>query len=158
VQVQKITPCLWFDKQAKDAAEYYTSIFPDSKLGEITYYGDAGPMPAGTPMTVMFQLAGQEFMGLNAGPEFPFTEAISFSVVCDDQAEVDRYWDALAAGGKEVQCGWVTDKFGLSWQVVPRMLTEIYSDSDKEKVDRVMSAMMQMVKLDIDTLEKAAAG
>ena len=154
-----ITPCLWFDGAAEEAAKFYVSVFPKSKLGRIARYGDAGPGPKGSVMTVAFKLAGQDFMGLNGGPEFKFTEAVSFTVYCDTQKEVDAYWEKLTAGGgREVQCGWVKDRFGLSWQIVPAILPKLAADKDAKKVERVMRAMLQMKKLDIAALKAAAKG
>jgi predicted 3-demethylubiquinone-9 3-methyltransferase (glyoxalase superfamily) len=154
-----ITPCLWFDTQALDAATFYVSVIKNSKLGKISYYGDGAPLPKGTELTVTFQLDGQEFMGLNGGPVFKFTEAVSFIINCDAQAEIDDYWQKLTAdGGKEVQCGWLKDKFGLSWQIAPRVLGKMMSDKDPAKTNRVMAAMMKMVKLDIKALEAAYNG
>jgi predicted 3-demethylubiquinone-9 3-methyltransferase (glyoxalase superfamily) len=154
--VQKITPFLWFDHHAEEAARFYTSIFPNSKIGRVTRYGQAGPGPAGTVMTVEFQLDGQSFTALNGGPIFKFTEAISFVVHCETQEEVDAYWEKLSADGGEVQCGWVKDKFGLSWQVVPTVLFQLISDPDAKKAERVMKAMLTMKKLDIKALKAAA--
>jgi predicted 3-demethylubiquinone-9 3-methyltransferase (glyoxalase superfamily) len=157
--MQKITPFLWFDSQAEEAAKLYTSIFPNSKLGKMTRYGEAGPGPAGSVLTASFELEGTEFTALNGGPTYKFTPAISFVVNCETQAEVDRYWEKLAAdGGKEVQCGWLTDKFGVSWQIVPTALLRLLNDPDPAKANRVMQAMLQMVKIDIAKLEAAARG
>ena len=129
-----ITPCLWFDTQALDAAKFYVSVFKNSKLGQVSHYGDGAPLPKGTVLTVTFELDGQEFMGLNGGPVFKFTEAVSFVVNCETQAEIDDYWEKLTAdGGKEVQCGWLKDKFGLSWQIVPRVLGKMMADKDPAK-------------------------
>lgn len=154
--MQKVTPCLWFHDQAEDAAEFYCSIFPDSKVVEVSRYGEAVPGRAGEVMTVMFQIAGQQFMGLNGGPEFKFNEAISFSVSCDSQEEVDEYWTKLTAGGgEEGQCAWLKDKYGVSWQIVPTALTEMLSDSDPAKAQSVMQAMLQMKKIDIAGLQRA---
>ena len=153
--IQKITPFLWFDHQAEEAAGFYASIFPNSKIGKVVRYSEAGPGPAGSAMTVEFQLEGQSFVGLNGGPHFQFTEAISFVVNCQTQEEVDTYWEKLTADGGEVQCGWVKDKFGLSWQIVPTVLPELLSDSDPEKSQRVMKAMLTMKKLDIRALKQA---
>ena len=154
-----LTPCLWFDGQAEEAAKFYVSVFPKSKLGRIARYGDAGPGPKGSVMTVAFKVNGQEFLGLNGGPEFKFTEAVSFTVYCDTQKEVDAYWEKLTAGGgKEVACGWVKDRFGLSWQIVPTILPKLIADKDPKKAERAMRAMMQMTKLDIATLKAAAKG
>lgn len=159
---QKITPFLWFDDQAEEAAKFYTSIFPQSKIEQITRYtkapAEATGRPVGMVMTVQFQLAGQDFMALNGGPEYKFTEAISFMVNCDTQAELDHYWNALSAGGKEIQCGWLKDKFGLAWQIVPAKLGELFGKNDPARTQRVMQAVMSMVKLDIRKLEQAAEG
>ncbi len=156
--MQKITPFLWFDNQAENAVRFYTSIFKNSKIGKMARYGDAGPGPKGSVMTIEFQLEGQEFIALNGGPLFRFTEAISFVVNCKTQAEVDKYWKQLSAGGKKVQCGWLKDKYGLSWQIVPTVLGELMSDKDSAKSQRVMRAMLKMVKLDIKKLKQAAKG
>ena len=156
--MQKIAPFLWFDTQAEEAANFYVSVFKNSKLGKIARYSEAGPGPAGSAMTVAFELDGLAFTALNGGPYFKFTEAVSFVISCADQAEVDHYWDRLLEGGSASQCGWLKDKFGLSWQVVPTRLSELASDPDSAKVARVMGAMMKMIKLDIATLEAAARG
>jgi predicted 3-demethylubiquinone-9 3-methyltransferase (glyoxalase superfamily) len=162
--VQKITPNLWFDRQALEAAEFYTSIFRDSKIKRVTRYGDAGQevhgMPAGTVMTVEFELEGQEFLALNGGPQFTFSEAISFIVNCETQEQVDYFWAKLGQGGdKNAQvCGWLKDKFGVSWQIVPTILSEMLQDEDAEKSSRVMEAMLKMVKLDIAALQRAYEG
>ena len=153
--IQKITPFLWFDHQAEEAAGFYVSIFPNSKIIKVIRYGKAGPGPAGSAMTVDFQLEGQSFVALNGGPHFKFTEAISFVVNCQTQDEVDTYWEKLSAGGAEVQCGWLKDKFGLSWQIVPTALPELLSGPDPEKSQRVMKAMLTMKKLDIRALKQA---
>ena len=154
---QKITPFLWFDKEAEEAAEFYTSIFKDSSINGKSYYGDNAPLPKGTVLTVGFTLNGIAFTALNGGPIFKFNESVSFVVHCDSQDEVDYYWDNLLKdGGKESQCGWLKDKFGLSWQVVPDKMLELLSSPDKGKANRVMQAMMKMVKIDLPTLEKAA--
>ncbi len=153
--MQAITPFLWFDHQAEEAAVFYASIFPNSKIVKVVRYGEAGPGPAGSAMTVEFQLEGQSFVALNGGPHFKFTEAISFVVNCMTQDEVDSYWTKLSAGGSEVECGWLKDKFGLSWQIVPSVLPRLLSDSDPEKSGRVMKAMLTMKKLDIHALEQA---
>jgi predicted 3-demethylubiquinone-9 3-methyltransferase (glyoxalase superfamily) len=158
INTQKITPCLWFDKNAKEAAEFYTSVFKDSSMGDISYYGKNAPLPEGTVLTVTFQLFGQKFMALNGGPEFTFSEAISFVVNCETQEEIDEYWGKLLAGGKPQQCGWLKDKYGLSWQIVPAILDEMMSDKNPEKSDRVMQAILKMIKLDIATLKKAYEG
>ena len=154
----KITPCLWFDTEGEDAARFYTSVFPNSRIVDVARYGEAGPRPEGTVMTVQFELDGQEFVALNGGPDFTFNEAISFQVDCRDQEEVDAYWSALSEGGEEGPCGWLKDRFGLSWQIVPRALPELLSDPDREKSQRVMAAMLKMKKIEIDSLERAAAG
>ena len=158
--MQKITPFLWFDDQAEDAAKFYTSIFKNSKIGKIARYDKAGEKAsgqrAGSVMTVEFQLEGQEFLALNGGPHFKFTEAVSFVVSCKTQAEVDRFWKKLSAGGQEVQCGWLKDKYGLSWQIVPTVLGELLSNKDAAKSQRVMEAMLKMVRLDIKKLKQAA--
>ena len=155
--MQTITPCLWFDTEGEEAAEFYTSVFPNSKISEVTRYGSAGPRPEGTVMTVTFELDGQEFVALNGGPQFKFSEAISFQVSCNDQDEVDTYWSKLSEGGEEGPCGWLKDKFGLSWQIVPTALPELLADPDPEKAQRVMAAMLEMKKIEIDELERAAA-
>jgi predicted 3-demethylubiquinone-9 3-methyltransferase (glyoxalase superfamily) len=154
---QKITPCLWFENQAEDAMNFYVSVFKDAEAGEVTRYGEGGPVPVGTVLTASFKLFGQEFVGLNGGPEFKFTEAISFQIDCADQEEVDYYWNALTEDGEESECGWLKDKFGLSWQVIPRRLYELMQDEDPEKANRVMQAMLQMQKIDIAELERAYA-
>lgn len=157
--MQKITPFLWFDHQAEEAAKFYTSIFKNSKIKKITRYTKVGPGPEGSVMTVAFTLNGQVFVALNGGPNFKFTEAISLVVNCETQAEVDRYWKKLSAGGgKTVACGWLKDKYGLFWQITPTMLIKLIGDKDPNKVNRVMTAMMQMVKLDIKKLNVAAKG
>jgi predicted 3-demethylubiquinone-9 3-methyltransferase (glyoxalase superfamily) len=157
--MQKITPFLWFNDEAEEAARFYTAIFQDSKVGKIARYGKEGERvarrPAGSVMTVEFQLAGQDFVALNGGPQFRFTEAISFVVNCQTQAEVDRFWKKLSAGGKKVQCGWLKDRFGISWQIVPTVLGELLSDKDPARSERVMHAMLKMVKLDIKKLKQA---
>ncbi len=158
--MQKITPFLWFSDNAEEAVRVYVSIFKNSKIGKIARYDEAGEKvagrPAGSVMTVEFQLEGEDFVALNGGPMFKFTEAISFVVNCETQEEVDYYWKKLSAGGKEVQCGWLKDKFGLSWQIVPTILPELLSDKDAAKSQRVMQAMLEMVKLDIKKLKQAA--
>ena len=153
--MQRITPCLWFDGRAEEAAEFYTTIFKDSKVGKIARYGESGPGTPGSVMTVTFELAGQEFMGLNGGPQFHFSPAISFVVHCKNQRQVDYYWDRLIEGGAPSQCGWLTDKFGVSWQIVPNILPKLLKDKDPERSQRVMAAMLQMVKLDIKALKQA---
>ena len=155
--MQKITPFLWFDNNAEEAVQFYTSIFKDSKILGTSRYGDAGPGPKGTVMTMKFELNGQEFIALNGGPHFKFTEAISFVVNCETQKEIDEYWAKLTAGGKEVQCGWLRDKYGLSWQIVPTVLGQLMQDKDPEKVKNVTQAFMKMVKMDIEALKRAAA-
>ena len=155
--MQKITPFLWFDNNAEEALDLYTSIFPNSKTIAITRYGAAGPGPEGSVMTASFELEGQEFIALNGGPHFKFNEAISFVVHCDTQEEVDRYWNKLLEGGQESQCGWLKDKFGLSWQIVPRQLTRLIQDKDARKAQNVMQAMMKMRKIIIADLEAAYA-
>jgi predicted 3-demethylubiquinone-9 3-methyltransferase (glyoxalase superfamily) len=162
--VQKITPYLWFDNQAEDAAKFYVSIFENSAIGAVARYGKEGfevhGRPEGSAMTVSFRLEGQEFTALNGGPHFKFTEAISFVVRCETQAEVDRYWDKLTEGGDEraQRCGWLKDKFGVSWQIVPVTLFEMMSGADKEKTGRAMQAMLQMKKLDLPALRRAYEG
>lgn len=153
-----ITPNLWFDGNGEEAAAFYTSVFPNSKIGTITRYGPGTPGPEGSVMTVSFTLDGQEFLAINGGPQFPFTEAISLEIRCADQAEVDHYWDALTEGGEESQCGWLKDRYGLSWQVVPASWLEIFNDPDQTRANRAMQAMLGMRKLDIAELERAAAG
>jgi predicted 3-demethylubiquinone-9 3-methyltransferase (glyoxalase superfamily) len=151
-----LTPMLWFDTEAEQAAEFYTSVFPNSKIVEVTRYGSAGPRPEGMVMTVAFELDGKEFVALNGGAQYTFNEAISLVVYCETQEEVDMYWETLSEGGEEVACGWLKDKFGLSWQVTPTELPRLLSDPDTEKAQRVMAAMLEMTKLDIETLERAA--
>ena len=153
--MQKITPFLWFDGEAEEAARFYTSIFKNSKMGGVTHYGDTGPGPKGSVMTAAFQLNGQEFVALNGGTQFPFTEAVSFVVNCDTQDEIDYFWEKLSAGGHEIECGWLKDKFGLCWQIVPTALWKMLQDPDSEKTNRVMQAVLQMVKLDLKRLEQA---
>ncbi|WP_314173204.1 VOC family protein [Streptomyces winkii] len=156
--MQKITTFLWFDDQAEEAVQHYTSIFPDSRIVDVQRYGEAGPGEAGTVMTIAFELAGQRFTALNGGPVFTFNEAVSLYVDCADQAEVDMYWQKLGEGGEEGDCGWLKDKFGLSWQIVPRVLTDLLSDPDPAKTARVMKAMFGMKKLDVQGLEAAGRG
>ncbi|MFE7676720.1 VOC family protein [Streptomyces albidoflavus] len=157
--MQKITTNLWFDGQAEEAAAFYTSLFEDARVLGVERFTEAGPGEPGSVVTVTFQLAGQEFVAINGGPEFTFTEAISLSVDCETQEEVDRYWAALTAdGGEEVQCGWLKDKYGLSWQIVPRALVELLASSDREAATRATRAMLEMKKLDIQALRDAAAG
>ena len=153
--MQKITPFLWFDTQAEEAAKFYTSIFKNSKIGEVRRYGDAGPRPKGTVLTVTFEIEGQEFVALNGGPHYQFTPAISLFVDCEDQREVDELWDKLVEGGKPVQCGWLQDKYGISWQIIPKALGKLLSDPNPTKANRVMQAMLQMVKIDVRRLQEA---
>jgi predicted 3-demethylubiquinone-9 3-methyltransferase (glyoxalase superfamily) len=154
----RITPMLWFDNDAEEAAKFYTSIFKNSRITSISRYGDTGPGPKGSVMTVAFELEGQEFTALNGGPQFKFTEAVSFVINCENQKEIDEYWSKLTAGGgQEIECGWLKDKFGLFWQVVPKDIEKWISDSDQEKSNRVMKALLQMKKLDLAKLEEAAA-
>jgi predicted 3-demethylubiquinone-9 3-methyltransferase (glyoxalase superfamily) len=156
--MQKIVPCLWFDTEAEEAARFYTSIFPRSQVGEIAHYGSAGPRPEGMVMTVSFELDGQRFTALNGGPDFNFNESISFEVSCENQEEVDAYWSKLSAdGGEKGPCGWLKDRFGVSWQIIPTRLPELLADPDQEKSQRVMQAMLKMRKIEIDELERAAA-
>ena len=155
--MQKITPCLWFDTEGEDAANLYTSLFPNSRIVDVTYYGPGGPRDEGTVMTVGFDLDGQRFLALNGGPEYTFNQAISFQVSCESQEEVDRYWSALTAdGGEEGPCGWLTDRFGVPWQIVPRVLPELLGNPDPDKAQRVMQAMLGMKKLAIHVLQEAA--
>ena len=156
--MQKITPFLWFDDQAEEAMNFYVSIFKNSKVGGVTRYGDAGPGPKGSVMTASFELEGQQFTALNGGPHFRFTEAISFVVSCKTQEEVDELWERLSEGGEIQQCGWLKDKFGLSWQIIPVALIELMSDPDPEKSRRVTEAMLQMTKIDIAKLRQAHEG
>ena len=156
--MQKITPFLWFDNNCEEAMNFYVSVFKNSKVLSVSRYGEAGPGPKGTVMTGTFQLDGQEFMALNGGPHFKFTEAISLFVNCETQQEVDELWEKLSEGGAKSQCGWLKDKYGLSWQIVPTVLGELLHDKDPEKSKRVMEAMLQMTKLDIKTLKSAYEG
>jgi predicted 3-demethylubiquinone-9 3-methyltransferase (glyoxalase superfamily) len=156
--VQKISPFLWFDGKAEEAANFYTSIFNESKILNIARYGEAGPGPKGTVMAVTFQLEGQQFMALNGGPHYTFSPAISFFVSCETQTEVDELWDKLSEGGSEVQCGWLKDKFGVSWQIIPKALMELMQDKDPVKSQRVFKAMLQMTKIDIEGLKRAYRG
>ena len=153
----KITPWLWFDTEAEEAANFYTSVFPNSEIVEVTHYGSAGPRPEGMVLTVLFDLDGQRLAALNGGPNFKFTEALSLEVSCKDQDEVDYYWGKLSEGGEQGPCGWLKDRFGLSWQIVPTRLGELLGDPDREKSQRVMAAMLQMGKIEVDELERAAA-
>ena len=154
--MQKITPFLWFDQNAEEAVNFYTSVFDHSKILGISRYGRSGPGPQGSIMTIRFELQGQEFVALNGGPTFKFNEAVSLVVNCKNQEELDRYWNALLKGGSPQQCGWVKDRYGLSWQIVPTVLTELLTDGDAAKSDRVMKAVLGMIKLDIDELKRAA--
>lgn len=156
--MQKITPFLWFDKNAEEAVNYYVSLFKNSKIVAKTHYVDSGPGPKGAVMTVKFLLAGQEFVALNGGPHFTFNEATSFVVNCETQAEIDEMWSRLTAGGSESACGWLKDKFGVSWQVVPALLPELLGNADPAASQRVMAAIMKMKKLDIETLKRAHQG
>ncbi|HVO61728.1 MAG TPA: VOC family protein [Terriglobales bacterium] len=152
---QKITPFLWFDRQAEEAAKFYVSIFRNSRIGKVSRYGDAGPGPKGSVMVISFELEGQEFTALNGGPQFKFTPAISLMVHCDTQQQVDEFWEKLSEGGRKDRCGWLQDKYGLSWQIVPTALPRLMSTPDREKANRVMQAMLKMDKLDIAALERA---
>jgi predicted 3-demethylubiquinone-9 3-methyltransferase (glyoxalase superfamily) len=156
--MQKITPFLWFDGKAEEAMNFYISIFKNSKVGRVTRYGEAGPGPKGTVMSATFQLEGQEFMALNGGPQFRFTPAISFFVNCETQQEVDELWEKLCEGGKKDRCGWLKDKYGLSWQIIPSALGKMLGDKDPEKSKRVMEAMLQMDKIDVKRLQEAYEG
>jgi predicted 3-demethylubiquinone-9 3-methyltransferase (glyoxalase superfamily) len=153
--MQKVTPFLWFDGKAAEAVEFYRYVFKDLNILETRYYSDAGPMPKGTVLTVTFELFGQQFVALNGGPHYQFTPAVSFFVNCETQEEIDEYWDRLAVDGAPQRCGWISDKFGMTWQIVPNVLGEILKDSDGQRVARVMRAMFQMVKLDIAALRRA---
>jgi predicted 3-demethylubiquinone-9 3-methyltransferase (glyoxalase superfamily) len=157
--MQKITPCLWFDDNAEEAVNFYTSLFKNSKIASIAHYGEAGSAASGRPkgsvMTIVFQLEGQEFMALNGGPHFKFTPAISLIVNCKTQAEVDDYWNKLSEGGATQQCGWLTDKYGVSWQIVPTVVGEMMQDRNAEKSDNVMKAILEMEKIDVATLQQA---
>ena len=156
--MQKITPFLWFNNNAEEAVNFYAGLFKDAVIETITRYGEAGPGPAGSVMTIKFQLHGQEFLALNGGPHFSFTPAISFVISCETQEEIDRLWDAFTDGGETMNCGWVKDRFGLCWQVVPSIIGKLMSDKDPARVKRVMGAMMQMIKLDIAGLQRAYDG
>lgn len=153
--MQKITPFLWFDDNLEEAMNFYASVFKNAKIGNVSRYGDAGPRPKGMVMSATFQLEGQEFMGLNGGPHFKFTEAVSFFVNCETQQEVDELWSKLSDGGEEGHCGWLKDRFGLSWQIVPRALGEMLGDSDPRRSQSVMAAMLEMRKIDIQALKRA---
>ena len=156
--MDRITPCLWFDTEAEDAAEFYTSVFPNSRIVHVSHYGSAGPRPEGMVMEVEFELDGRSFLALNGGPDFRFTEAISLQAHCKDQAEVDRLWETLSEGGEEGPCGWLKDRYGVSWQIVPSRMYELIADPDPERAQRAVAAMLQMGKLDIAELERAADG
>ena len=155
--MQKITPFLWFNDNAEEAANFYTSVFKHAKLGNIARYGETGPGPKGSVMSVTFQIEGQDFIALNGGPQFKFTPAISFFVDCQSQDEVDNLWEKLAAGGRKDHCGWLQDKFGVSWQIIPTVLGELLHSKDPETAQRVMKAMLKMDKIDIETLKRAAS-
>lgn len=155
---QKIVPNLWFDTEAEEAATFYTSVFENSRIVDITHYTEAGPRPAGTVMTVEFELDGQRFVGINGGPDFRFDEAVSFAITCETQEEVDHYWARLSEDGEEGPCGWLKDRFGLSWQVVPAGMGELFADPDPKRAERAMKAMLGMKKLDIAALRRAADG
>ena len=158
ISTHQITPCLWFDNRIEEAVKFYVSVFGGT-IHSTSYYGEGAPQPKGTVLTIVFALKDQEFMALNGGPHFKFTEAVSFMVRCEGQAEVDRYWNTLTAdGGEESQCGWLKDKYGLSWQIVPSVMPKLIGDKDSAKASRAMAAMMTMKKLDIAALEKAHAG
>jgi predicted 3-demethylubiquinone-9 3-methyltransferase (glyoxalase superfamily) len=154
--MNEITPCLWFDTEGEEAASFYTSVFPNSRIVDVTRYGAAGPRPEGTVMTVSFELDGRKFVALNGGPNYTFSEAISFQVSCQEQEEVDALWSKLSEGGEEGPCGWLKDRYGVSWQIVPTALPELLADPDPERSQRVMRAMLEMKKIEIDALEKAA--
>ncbi len=155
---QKIIPNLWFDTEAEEAARFYTSVFDNSRIVLVSHYTEAGPRPAGMVMTVEFELDGQRFVGINGGPEFKFDEAVSFQINCETQNEIDYYWERLSEGGEEGPCGWLKDRYGLSWQVVPTILDEMVRDEDPEKAERVMGAMLEMKKIDIRGLQEAYEG
>jgi predicted 3-demethylubiquinone-9 3-methyltransferase (glyoxalase superfamily) len=154
----RITPNLWFDSNAEEAAEFYVSVFDDSRIVNVTHYTEAGPRPAGTVLTVEFELDGQRFVGINGGPQFTFDEAVSFEIECETQDEIDHYWEKLCDGGEESQCGWLKDRFGLSWQVVPTGMAELFADPDPSRAERAMRALLGMRKLDIAALQTAADG
>ena len=156
--VQTISPCLWFDTQAEEAAKFYASIFRNSKIRQVSHYGESGPGKKGSVMTVAFELDGREFLALNGGPHFKFNEAVSFQVSCETQAEIDHFWSRLSQGGQEAPCGWLKDKYGVSWQIVPTVLGEMMADPDRAKAKRAADAMMKMVKLNIAALKEAYAG
>lgn len=156
--MEKITPCLWFDGRAEEAARYYVSVFKDGKILSTTHYGENAPMPSGTVMTVLFTVNGQTFMGLNGGPAFTFSPAVSFMVNCESQNEIDAYWARLADGGEEIECGWVKDRFGLSWQIVPKSLGPMMASGNVEGIQRMVQALWKMKKLEVAVLEKAFRG
>jgi predicted 3-demethylubiquinone-9 3-methyltransferase (glyoxalase superfamily) len=162
IQRQKITPCLWFDTQAEEAARFYASIFENSRIRQVVHYGKAGHevhgKQAGSVMTVEFELAGQTFIGLNGGPHFKFNEAVSFQVLCETQEEIDHFWNRLSKGGQESACGWLKDKFGLSWQIVPAVLPQMMADADGARTNRIMNAVLKMKKFDLAALQRAFAG
>jgi predicted 3-demethylubiquinone-9 3-methyltransferase (glyoxalase superfamily) len=155
---QKITPNLWFDNEAEEAAAFYTSVFRDSRIVEVAHFPEGAPRPAGMVMTVEFELEGQRFIAINGGPEFKFDEAVSLQISCDTQDEVDYYWERLSAGGEEGPCGWLKDRYGLSWQVTPKGMDELFTDADPERAQRAMQAMLPMRKLDIEAMRRAADG
>lgn len=155
---QKIVPNLWFDTEAEEAAGFYTSVFKDARIVNVTHYTEGAPRPAGTVMTVEFELNGQRFVGINGGPEFNFDEAVSFAIECEDQEEIDYYWERLSEDGEEGPCGWLKDRFGLSWQVVPTGMEELFADPDKGRAERAMKAMLGMRKIDLAVLRSAADG
>jgi predicted 3-demethylubiquinone-9 3-methyltransferase (glyoxalase superfamily) len=155
---QKIIPNLWFDTKAEEAAGFYVSVFKDSRILNVAHYTEAGPRPAGTAMTVEFELEGHRFLAVNGGPQFTFDEAVSFAITCEDQDEVDYYWERLTEGGEESMCGWLKDRYGLSWQVVPKGMDELFADPDPSRAQRAMEAMLKMRKLDIEALRRAADG
>jgi predicted 3-demethylubiquinone-9 3-methyltransferase (glyoxalase superfamily) len=154
----RIMPCLWFDTEAEEAAAFYISVFPDSRILHVSHYGETGPREAGMVMTVQYELNGNPFLALNGGPQFKFDEAVSFTVTCDNQGELDRYWERLSEGGRESQCGWLEDRFGVSWQIVPKGMAEVLGDPDPERARRAMQAMLGMRKLDLQALRDAADG
>jgi predicted 3-demethylubiquinone-9 3-methyltransferase (glyoxalase superfamily) len=158
MQEQKIVPNLWFDTEAEEAANFYVSVFESGRVVNVTHYTEAGPRPAGMVMTVEFELEGQRFVGINGGPEFKFDEAVSFQITCADQKEVDYFWSRLSDGGEESQCGWLKDRYGLSWQVVPTGMEEMFADPDPERAQRAMKAMLSMRKIDLAALRRAADG
>jgi predicted 3-demethylubiquinone-9 3-methyltransferase (glyoxalase superfamily) len=155
---QKIVPNLWFDTESEEAAKFYTEVFEDSRIVNVTHYTEAGPRPAGEVMTVEFELEGQRFVAINGGPQFKFDEAVSFAIECEDQEEIDYYWERLGAGGEEGPCGWLEDRYGLSWQVVPTGMEELFADPDKTRAERAMRAMLEMKKIDIAALRSPADG